>query len=172
MNTKHIKHYLHTNKRVLIVGAILLALLIYAGVNAFVFRYAKSGAQKSALPGIPTQQSQAGSSPSLIERIQESGKSAVEQLKKLGGAPANPVNPEPVYVDTGKSLSPRYTPMPPQPSPTPNPVPRQGSGKYACSKEGVCNLYSDQALKDYCTVTYADSNCLGQCGDTAKRCIH
>ncbi|MBI3955788.1 hypothetical protein HY339_00875 [Candidatus Gottesmanbacteria bacterium] len=59
----------------------------------------------------------------------------------------------------------------PTPMATPTPTPRPtGPGKYACSAEGDCNLYSDEARRQYCTTTYADSLCLDQCADPATRC--
>lgn len=57
----------------------------------------------------------------------------------------------------------------PRPTPTPTPRPT-GPGVYACSPEAACNLYSDAVRQQYCTTTYADSLCLDQCGDAAKRC--
>ncbi|MBI3343170.1 hypothetical protein HY032_03360 [Candidatus Gottesmanbacteria bacterium] len=165
MITKHIKH-LHKNKHVLILGAIVLGLLLYAGLNVWVFRYAKEGGQKSASSGTP-QQNQTSASPSLIERIRDAAKSSAGELKKIGGPSPNPT---PIHIDTGKSIAPGFTPAPSRGAPTPTPTPLQGPGTYACSKEGVCNAYSDQARKDFCTVTYADPTCQGQCGDTAKRC--
>lgn len=71
-------------------------------------------------------------------------------------------------IETDKSIAPGYTQT--KISPTPTPLPKNGPKPYACSKEGVCNLYSDQTRKDFCSVTYADPSCLSQCGDTAKRC--
>ncbi len=59
----------------------------------------------------------------------------------------------------------------PTPTATPTPTPRPtGPGHFACSAEGDCNLYSDEARKQYCSVTYADNRCLDACGDPATRC--
>lgn len=55
----------------------------------------------------------------------------------------------------------------------PTPIPTAhllGPGPYACSPEGICNLYSDDVRKTACTVTFADWQCLDSCADTAKRC--
>lgn len=148
------------------IAVVILGVLLYAGVNVWVFRYAKEIRQKSASSGTPAQ-NQTSSSPSLIERIREAGKSAVGELKKLGGP--TPI-PKPIHIDTGKSLSPQFTPMPSQPVSTPTPTPIQGPGKYACDPDGVCGSYSETMRTQYCPATYADLNCLNQCGDTAKRC--
>lgn len=59
------------------------------------------------------------------------------------------------------------TPQPPTPTPTPRPT---GPGEYACDPYGVCNKYSDEARKEFCTVTFADSQCFDQCGDKTKQC--
>ncbi|MEK7141013.1 MAG: hypothetical protein AAB800_00535 [Patescibacteria group bacterium] len=55
----------------------------------------------------------------------------------------------------------------PASTPTPRPT---GPGQYACSQEGVCNVYSDAARTQYCTVTFADSRCLDQCGTKENQC--
>lgn len=61
------------------------------------------------------------------------------------------------------------TPERPTPSPTPLPRPT-GPGVYACDPYGQCNLYSDAMRKQYCTITFADSLCLDQCGEKTKQC--
>lgn len=53
---------------------------------------------------------------------------------------------------------------------TPTPTPLQGSGNYACSALGSCKNWDPQILKENCTVSFADPNCLNQCSDTSKRC--
>lgn len=50
------------------------------------------------------------------------------------------------------------------------PAPLQGPGKYACSALGGCKDWADAERNENCTVTYADSKCLGQCEDVTKRC--
>jgi len=56
------------------------------------------------------------------------------------------------------------------PSTTPIPTPLQGPGTYSCSLLGTCKNWDPQIQKENCTVTFADKDCLGQCGDTTKRC--
>ena len=56
------------------------------------------------------------------------------------------------------------------PSLTPTPTPLQGPGPYSCSFLGACKNWGPQIQKENCTVTFADKDCLGQCGDTTKRC--
>jgi len=56
------------------------------------------------------------------------------------------------------------------PSLTPTPTPLQGPGPYSCSFLGTCKNWDPQIQKENCTVTFADKDCLGQCGDTTKRC--
>lgn len=75
----------------------------------------------------------------------------------------------PIRINTDKSTSPQAREQKPVATPTPTPRPT-GPGDYACSPEGVCNLYSDEMRKQYCTTTYADPGCLDQCGDKAKQC--
>lgn len=75
----------------------------------------------------------------------------------------------PIHVDTDTSLAPQRRENKPTATPTPTPRPT-GPGKFACSPEGVCNLYSDEVRKTYCTQTYADALCLDQCADPTKRC--
>ncbi|HCX25388.1 TPA: hypothetical protein DHT69_00875 [Candidatus Collierbacteria bacterium] len=54
---------------------------------------------------------------------------------------------------------------------TPTPTARlTGPGQYACSALGGCKDWDPQILKENCTVTFADRNCLDQCSDTTKRC--
>ncbi len=67
------------------------------------------------------------------------------------------------------TLGPAATPTP-IPIPTPTPTPLQGPGRYACDPYSLCRDYSDENRQKYCTVTFADRNCLGQCGDPTKRC--
>ncbi len=52
-------------------------------------------------------------------------------------------------------------------TPTPRPT---GPGQYACSPEGICNLYGKEQRAQYCTTTYADSFCLDQCGNKNNLC--
>lgn len=69
-----------------------------------------------------------------------------------------------------KTQSPKSS-SPQRPTPTPTPTPRpSGPGAYACDPYGQCNLYSDAMRKQYCSVTYADSLCLDQCGEKTKQC--
>lgn len=49
------------------------------------------------------------------------------------------------------------------------PAPLKGPGIYACDPFGICNNYGDEQRKS-CPVTFADSHCLGQCKDSARRC--
>ena len=61
-------------------------------------------------------------------------------------------------------------PIGPSSTPTPTPTPRlTGPGPYACDPLGLCNNYKD-AKGAGCPKTYADSGCLGECGNTAVRC--
>ncbi len=55
------------------------------------------------------------------------------------------------------------------PTPTPE-KPLTGPGDYACSPEGMCNLYGDNQRTQYCKDTFADPFCLLQCGNKAKQC--
>lgn len=75
----------------------------------------------------------------------------------------------PIRVDTDKSLAPQARDVKPTATPTPTPRPT-GPGTFACSPEGVCNLYSDEMRKTSCTTTFADTLCLDQCTDSTKRC--
>lgn len=61
------------------------------------------------------------------------------------------------------------TALGPTATPTPTPTPLQGPGRYACDPYGICKDYSDEMRKN-CTTTFADRDCLGQCGNAAKRC--
>ena len=62
-------------------------------------------------------------------------------------------------------------PIPPRPTstPTPTPTPLQGSGTYACDPFGSCNHYANPEGIG-CPKTFADSQCLGQCGDKSTWC--
>lgn len=40
----------------------------------------------------------------------------------------------------------------------------ESPGQYACDPFGTCNLYEDTASKG-CPQTFADSTCLGRCGE-------
>ena len=54
-------------------------------------------------------------------------------------------------------------------SPLPSPKPLQGPGPYACDPEGICNIY-ENAVGAGCPKTYADMNCLEECGDAKVHC--
>lgn len=90
---------------------------------------------------------------------------------KSGGLKTNPVTTITEKIKSlGTSQSPKSsTPERPTHSPTPTPRPT-GPGDYACDPYGQCNLYSDEMRKQYCTVTFADSLCLDQCGEKTKQC--
>jgi hypothetical protein len=106
--------------KVLVIAAIIVAILLVAGFNIWVFRYAKEGKAPSVFQGT------------------------------FSGVQTTP-------------------PVVPFFSPTPTPRPT-GPGDYACDPYGVCNKYSEEARKQFCTVTFADSLCLDQCGDKTKQC--
>lgn len=96
-------------------------------------------------------------------------------LFPLANSPASiaakqtPSNASQTGFPTGNSTPQTGTPTSiPTPTPTPTP-PLQGPGRYACDPYGTCKDYSDE-MRTNCTVTFADRNCLGQCGNTAKRC--
>lgn len=55
------------------------------------------------------------------------------------------------------------------PTSPPTPTPLQGPGTYACDPLGICNLYDNPTGKG-CPKTFADSRCLGQCGDKSNWC--
>lgn len=82
-----------------------------------------------------------------------------EKIKSFGG----------LRLDKSPKSSLPKSPAAPLPSPTPTPRPT-GPGVYACDPYGQCNLYSDEMRKQYCTVTFADSLCLDQCGEKTKQC--
>lgn len=65
------------------------------------------------------------------------------------------------------SLPTKATKALPATTPTPRPT---GPGPFACSSLGSCKIWNTQIQKDNCTVTFADNNCLDQCGDITKRC--
>lgn len=81
-----------------------------------------------------------------------------EKIKSFGGLREN---------QSPKSSPPKGPVAPP---PTPTPTPKTGPGPHGCDPYGVCNLYNPAFLKENCTVTYADPDCLGACSDPAKRC--
>lgn len=53
--------------------------------------------------------------------------------------------------------------------PTAVPTVNKGTGKFACDKEGNCNLFDDKGRAG-CPVTYADPACLNACGEVKNRC--
>ena len=57
----------------------------------------------------------------------------------------------------------------PAPRDTPTPQPT-GPGEFACAPDGTCNRYGEDARKQYCSVTYADTLYLDSCSDTTKQC--
>ena len=66
--------------------------------------------------------------------------------------------------------TPTPTPTPtvkptPTPTPTPTPIPTQ----FACSPQGICQIYYDPVFSG-CPVTYPDPSCSDACGDPANRC--
>lgn len=97
----------------------------------------------------------------------------VFRLSKSGNAPS----PSALWQKMTKSgtgfpgITEQSSPPSRKPTPTPTPTPRpKGPGDYACSPEGVCNLYGEEQRKEFCTQTYADSLCLDECGDKEKQC--
>lgn len=74
-----------------------------------------------------------------------------------------------VLSANGSSL-PQEAPIPSRiPSLAPTPTPLQGPGTYACDPFGTCNLYDNPVGKG-CPKTFADSLCLGRCGNKSNRC--
>lgn len=61
----------------------------------------------------------------------------------------------------GPSVSPPPTPTPLAFIPPP--------GTWACTPAGLCNNYSD-AMRVFCTTTFADTNCLNMCANDTYRC--
>lgn len=129
--------FFHRHKLLFMV-VIFVGILLYAGFNFWVYRYAKRGS--------------APSPEALLETVSNKGAG-------FGGF-------------QGKAQGRIPTPAPrASPAPTATPTPRPtGPGDYACDPYGVCNKYSDEARKQYCTMTYADFRCLDQCGDKEKQC--
>lgn len=96
-------------------------------------------------------------------------------VKRLAGSKAGQNFSLPALF--GKDQAPTSTPAYPTDEygrrvsvPTPTPTPAKGPGVYACSFEGVCNLYGDKERASYCKETFADPSCLGQCANKEKRC--
>ena len=76
---------------------------------------------------------------------------------------------ETVSVDENGNPLQSSSPLPtsdPTPTPTPRPT---GPGIYACDPIGICNNYEDAKRKD-CPRTYADNQCLDQCGNKTVQC--
>lgn len=133
-------------RRAAVIGAAALA---YALLNVWVYRYATSRGASSPMAAI-----QSFFTKKLPDAI------------KSGGFPDSSA---PIRVDTGKSIAPAAGEAKRKATPTPTPRPT-GPGVYACSPEGVCNLYSDEMRRQYCAKTYADPLCLDQCADRANQC--
>ncbi len=88
---------------------------------------------------------------------------------KSGGLKTNPVTTITERIKSFGALR-ESSSTSQRPTPTPTPTPKTGPGPHGCDPYGVCNLYSAQMLKENCTVTFADSDCLGACTDRTKRC--
>lgn len=54
-------------------------------------------------------------------------------------------------------------------TPTPTPYSSPQPGQYACAPGGFCKVYADPQGAG-CPVTYADRNCLFQCGNSSNWC--
>lgn len=130
---------------------VTVGILVYASFNLLVYRYAKGG--KGTSPDADPRQA-------VLK-----GDSLPKQGVTFIGLGSNSGTP-PSSAHPGK---PAVTPTPTlTPSPTPRPT---GPGQYACSQEGVCNVYSDAMRSQYCIKTYADSRCLDQCGKKENQCV-
>lgn len=130
--------FFHKKSVLLILG--LVVLLLYAGVNVWIY--------------------QQGRNKATITTGKESGTSS--KNSGIGGIfekliPKN---------SPSQTSSQQPTPTPFLPTPTPRPT---GPGQYACDPLGICNDYGNEERKS-CTTTFADRHCLDQCGDAAKRC--
>ena len=60
---------------------------------------------------------------------------------------------------------------PAAPTPTPTLYPSPTPGQYACAPKGFCKVYADPKSAG-CPVTFADINCLNQCGNSANWCAY
>lgn len=145
LSLQTIRQFIQTHPRR--VAVIIAVIVVYAVLNVWVYRYATGNNASSPMAAI-----QSFFTKKLPEAI------------KSGGFPSGST---PLRIDTGKSLTPSSREVKPTTTPTPRPT---GPGNYACSPEGVCNLYSDEMRTQYCRKTYADPLCLDQCADPAKRC--
>lgn len=56
-----------------------------------------------------------------------------------------------------------------KPTPTPTPTPTPAPTQFACSPQGLCNIYADPVFSG-CPVTFPDDTCNNACGDPANRC--
>lgn len=162
-------HTIQKNHKTLIIAVFAVGVLLYVGFNWWVFTYAqklqtKGASKSSSVSGTNSNSNTGDSNANPIQTF-------IQYINKPTNlSTRNQANPTPIYIDTGKSLSPGFTPAPTAAPPTPTPTPIQGPGKYACDPDGVCGAYSDTMRAQYCTASYADRNCLGQCIDSSKRC--
>lgn len=126
---------------------VAIAAAVYIGFNIWVFYFTRSGGLKTNPVATIT-----------------------EKIKRFGGLRETP-STSLGTSQSPKNASPRSSAVSLTPTPTPTPTPRPtGPGTYACDPYGQCNLYSDEMRKQYCSITFADSLCLDQCGEKTKQC--
>lgn len=76
----------------------------------------------------------------------------------------------PKFYQSNKSLG-QITPTPKSTAtPIPSPTPATGPGPWACDPLGTCSRYNDSSVTSGCPKTFADTNCLNQCGNKAVQC--
>ncbi len=131
---------------------VTIGILLYAAFNLWVWHWSNSGKASS-----PT---------ALRQTIKPSGES-VTRLNPTEFASSVISLSSPGIPANARIQSTTTSPLTPPSSSIPRTT---GQGNYACSLEGVCNVYSDEARKQYCTTTFADNRCLDQCGNESKRC--
>lgn len=134
---------------------------LYIAFNVWAYWYAKSG--KAPSPAAIWQRATKG-----VSGFQGSLTGSLTGSRPVIPLSAPPAPPS--FIPTNAGIQ-STIPSTPSQIPTPTPTARPtGPGPFACSPDGTCNRYGEDARKQYCTVAFADSLCLDNCDDTSKRC--
>ncbi len=124
-----------------------MGFLVFAAFNVWVYQYSRSGKAPS---------------PAAIWQAVTASRTGFGVSKDDSFAPALKGDTLPKQGVTFRDSDTRAA----TPTPTPRPT---GPGSYACDEYGICNIYED-AKRVGCPKTYADPQCLNECGDKTVRC--
>lgn len=139
----------------LIMMTFLFVFLLYAGLNYWIYREARSQSLKNQDVLTPVQSLQQP----IQTTIQTSTPSSVPITKP------SVLTPSPTKTVIQQLVPSKSTPTPKTTTVMPKTTPQT----YACDPSGICGVY-DNTTEKGCPVTFQDPKCSNQCIQPEKRC--